>query len=66
MQQSLEGKREHLISSQLRNSGGHELDNRERKYMLIWRKHLDISLVASGKALALENFFSPHSHETVG
>lgn len=22
------------------------------KYMLIWRKHLDISLVASGKTLA--------------
>lgn len=26
----------------------------EGKHMLIWRKHMDISLVASGKALALE------------
>lgn len=25
--------------------------------MLIWRKHMDISLVASGKALALEIIF---------
>lgn len=37
------------------------------KRMLIWRKHMDISLVASGKALALEIIFpSPFSPGTAG
>ena len=38
------------------------------RYKLIWRKHLDISLVASGKTLApCYSFFPPlFSHGTAG